>query len=123
MTFIDLTPLSNVTTIGDSFIGGMSSLTSIDLSPLCGVTSIGSYFLDTCSSLTSIDLSPLSNVVTIGLFFMPNCTSLKKIDLRPLVMGKLMTSIDKTFMKKTKGLSAPKRKDCLLYTSPSPRDS
>lgn len=46
LTSIDLAPLVNLETIGNSFITCNVSLTTIDLTPLSSVTSIGvQYFL------------------------------------------------------------------------------
>jgi hypothetical protein len=41
-------------------------LESINLSPLSNVTSIGNYFVNECNKLESINLSGLSNVTSIG---------------------------------------------------------
>ncbi len=55
------------------------SLISIDLSGLTQLTTIGIEFMSECAGLISIDLSSLSQLTTIGDAFMYNCTSLKSI--------------------------------------------
>ena len=45
-------------------------LENIDLSPLSNVQSIGDGFMEHCSGLTSIYLSGLLNVQSIGNYFM-----------------------------------------------------
>ena len=52
--------------LGIVFLEGVRGLASVDLSPLANVTQIGDYFLGGCSNLTSIDLRCLSNVRRIG---------------------------------------------------------
>jgi len=84
ITSIDLSPLSNVKSIGDYFMEGCTDLTSIDLSELSKVESIGYNFMNDCPKLTSIDLSPLSNVIEIKSSFMNRCTGLTSIDLSGL---------------------------------------
>ena len=59
---IDLSPLSNLKSIGDFFLFNCSALTSIDLRPLSNIKSIENSFLLSCHGLTSIDLSHLSNL-------------------------------------------------------------
>eukprot|EP00760_Papus_ankaliazontas_P028006 PhM_4_TR3474/c1_g2_i1/m.77882 len=78
--YLDLSPLTNVTKIGNNFLHGCSRLTSLDLSPLANVRHIGSGFLDGCGALTSLDLSPLKNVTQIGVFFLHGCTALTSLD-------------------------------------------
>jgi hypothetical protein len=84
LTSLDLRGLENITTIGDLFLVGCTGLTSLDLRPLSNVTTIGHYFLAYCTGLTSLDLSPLSNVTTIGHYFLVGCTGLTSLDLSPL---------------------------------------
>ena len=95
ITNIDLSPLSNITSIGDGFMVYCSELESIDLSPLSNITSIGYNFMYDCSRLESIDLSGLSNLTSIGNYFMYNCSRLTRIDLSPLSN---ITSIGNNFM-------------------------
>ena len=86
----------NVTNVGNSFFSGFTTIKEIDLSPLRNVTAIGDAFLQDCSALTpTINLAPLSNVVTIGTNFLVNCKSLESIDFAPL--GKV-TTIGSHFM-------------------------
>ena len=63
---IDLSGLSNVTSIGSRFLSSCTGLKSIDLSPLSNVTSIGSDFLSECQSVRRVDLSPMPNITSIG---------------------------------------------------------
>ena len=81
---IDLAVLSNVTSIGEYFLGLCTSITSIDLSPLSNLTTIGGGFLSSCYSLSSIDFTPLSNVTTIGINFLSYCEELTTVDLSSL---------------------------------------
>jgi len=63
----------------DSFLWGCSGLTSVDLSSLSQVTTIGHHFLYGCSGLTSADLSSLSHVANIGIHFMGGCIGLRSV--------------------------------------------
>ena len=81
---IDLSPLSNLTTIGNEFLFEFNTLTSIDLHPLSQLTTIGDYFLYLCSNLKAIDLSQLSKLTTIGDYFLSYCGRLEAIDLSQL---------------------------------------
>ncbi len=92
---IDLSPLSNLESIGNDFMNNCENLKSIDLSPLSNIKSIGNNFMMNCNSLENIDLSPLSNLESIGNDFMNNCENLKSIDLSPLSNVK---SIGNNFM-------------------------
>ena len=66
----------NVTSIGNYFLRGCSSLTSLDLNAFSNVTSIGALFLNDCSALTSLDLNAFSNVTSIGMYFLYGCSKL-----------------------------------------------
>jgi hypothetical protein len=92
---IDLTPLSNVTSIGDNFLMDCGRLTNIDLKPLSKVTSIGNRFLEYCDRLTEIDLRSLSNLKSIGNNFLYNCEGLTKI-IFPSVLN--LISINNNFL-------------------------
>ena len=48
------------------------TLTNIDLSGMTQVTSIGDCFLSNCESLTNIDLSGMIQVTSIGYWFLYN---------------------------------------------------
>ena len=80
-TYIDLTPLLNITSIGDDFLSHWVKLENIDLKPLSKVTSIGNNFLFSCVKLENIDLSSLSNVTSIGNYFLYNCSGLQNINV------------------------------------------
>jgi hypothetical protein len=81
---VDLSPLSNLQTIGNGFMNKCTKLKEVDLSPLSNVTSIGNDFMKLCNNLTKIDLSRLTNLQTIGNDFMKLCNNLTKIDLSRL---------------------------------------
>jgi hypothetical protein len=93
ITSVDLSPLINITSIGDNFLLGCLNLTSIDLSPLSNVTLIGNNFMRTCFNLTNIDLTPLVKLTSIGNDFMTGCSKLTTLYL-PLNL----TSIGNNFM-------------------------
>ena len=92
---IDLTPLKNITSIGDGFMNNCIKLKEINLSFLSNITSIGNNFMLGCKVLQEINLSFLSNIVSIGFNFMSNCTELKNINLSGLSNLK---SINDNFM-------------------------
>lgn len=81
---IDLSPLSNVTCIGNNFICRYSNINTLDLSPLSEVTSIGDGFLAENIGIETLDLSPLSNVTSIGKNFLYRNLNLKKLDFSRL---------------------------------------
>ena len=91
----DLTPLSNVTSIGNFFLFHCTQIVNLNLVPLSNVLSIGDYFLYNCSNLKIIDLSPLCLITVIGDGFMSNCTSINNLILNPLSN---VTSIGNGFM-------------------------
>jgi hypothetical protein len=74
-----LSPLSNVTTIGDEFLRYCRGLNYVNLRGLSNVITIGSSFLDSCGALLTLDLSSLSKVTTIRDFFLLNCNNLRTI--------------------------------------------
>ena len=82
ITSINLSGLSNLTSIGNGFLSNCKLLESIDLSSLSNVTSIGNDFLSS-NNLTNIDLSGLSNLESIGNSFLSS-NSLKTINLSGL---------------------------------------
>ena len=79
---IDLAVLSNITSIGDNFLYSCYSLRSIDFTPLSNVTTIGNYFLTFCEELTTVDLFSLTNLTSIGTHFLMYCSK-----LTTLIMG------------------------------------
>ena len=95
ITSIDLSPLSNITTIGDGFLANCRNLTSIDLSLLSNITTIGDGFLANCGNLISIDLSSITQIKSIGDRFLLGCYNLRWIDLIPLSN---ITSIGNRFL-------------------------
>ena len=84
LTTLDLSAVSIVTHVGDSFLERCTSLTSIDLSGLRSVTHIGDDFLSGCNSLATLDLSPLSTLTHLGRFSLGRCHSLTTLDLSSL---------------------------------------
>ena len=115
---IDLSPLSNITTIGNNFLHECYNLRTIDLTPLSNVTTIGDKFLFNCYNLgldddddeddgdqlklsqftltsNNVNFSPLSNVTTIGNNFLGKCNNLTIIDLSLLTK---ITSIGSEFL-------------------------
>jgi hypothetical protein len=101
ITSIDLTPLSNITSIGFNFLYGCTGLTEINLSKLSNITSIGYNFLYGCTGLKTIDLSKLSNITSIGGSFLSECKGLTEINLSKLSN---VTSIDNSFLYECRGL-------------------
>jgi hypothetical protein len=63
---LDLTPLAAVTSVGDNFLAGCSSLRALDLTPLAALTRSGGGFLAECASLSALDLAPLTTVTRVG---------------------------------------------------------
>ena len=103
LTSINLSGLSNITSIGNNFFQGCESLTSIDLTELSKVTTVGDGFFEECKSLTSIDLSGLSNVTFIGNNFLNKCENLINIDLSRLSN---VTSVGSDFLSGCKNLTS-----------------
>ena len=84
LTSINLSPLTNITSIGPNFLADCIKLTSINLLPLSNVTSIEENFLYNCNQLTAIDLSPLCKLTSIKENFLCFCHSLAEIDISAL---------------------------------------
>ena len=84
LTSLDLSAVSVVTQIGNSFLKNCTSLTSIDLSGLIHVAQIGRSFLSGCSALCELDLTPLSSVTQLESAFLLGCSALRTVDLTPL---------------------------------------
>ena len=103
LTHVNLSGLSEVTSVGDYFINNCESLTSIDVSGLKKLTTIGSRFLHNSMSLTSVDLSSLSEVTSIGNEFVRNCESLTSIDVSGL---KKLTEIGDGFLQYSSSLTS-----------------
>ncbi len=94
ITTIDLSPLTQMTSIGDNFLKERSKLKEINLEPLANVTSIGSDFLLGCG-LKVIDLRPLVSLTSIGNNFLSYIRDLNNVDLSPLIR---LTSIPNGFL-------------------------
>ena len=82
LTTLDLSPLSRVTVVQNSFLQGCSGLTALDLSPLSRVTEVQSSFLLGCAGLTALDLRPLSRVTEVQSSFLEECIAVDNV-LRP----------------------------------------
>ena len=78
---IDMSKLTKITVIGDSFFNGASRLTEVKLPASCPIKTIGNYFLENCGALKSIDLSGFTLLTSIGTEFLYGDTSLTRIDL------------------------------------------
>ena len=79
-TAVDLSGLSQLTTVGDYFLRNCTSLTTVDLSGLSQLTTVGDSFLERCSSLTTVDLSGLSHLCSIGKYFLNRCPACVRAD-------------------------------------------
>jgi hypothetical protein len=67
LTYVNLSPLANVTAIGNGFLYSCTTLASVDLSSLVLVTSIGNGFLGYCYALTSVTVGDVNfSNITIG---------------------------------------------------------
>eukprot|EP00760_Papus_ankaliazontas_P026306 PhM_4_TR3022/c2_g2_i2/m.46590 len=84
LSYLDVSPLKNVTKIGNYFLSNCSALTAVDLRPLVNVTEIGRNFLCCCSSLTAVDLTPFASLTKIGDGFLAECSALTSVDLSPV---------------------------------------
>ena len=102
LTRLDLSAVSFVTQIGDSFLEGCDSLTSVNLSGLSNVTWIGESFLYNCCALTTLDLTAFKKVTTIGECFLFGCNSLTTLDLTPF---NNVTAIDSYFLHRCESLT------------------
>ena len=80
LTRLDLSAVSTVTRIGNSFLAQCTSLTAVDLSSLNSLEHIGHSFLKNCSSLTAVDLS-FNRLMHIGETFLCKCISLTALNL------------------------------------------
>ena len=67
------------TMIPKKFLSG-ASLTSLDLSAVSVVTLIEDSFLHQCTMLTNVDLSGLIHVMQIGHSFLYGCSALCKLE-------------------------------------------
>eukprot|EP00658_Telonema_sp_P-2_P053050 TRINITY_DN41457_c0_g1_i1.p1 TRINITY_DN41457_c0_g1~~TRINITY_DN41457_c0_g1_i1.p1 ORF type:complete len:109 (-),score=5.65 TRINITY_DN41457_c0_g1_i1:150-476(-) len=84
---------------------------------------LGTYFLFACSSLRNgLDLAPLCNVVSIGTFFLFN-TYPSPMRGKIVNADMMMESLDVESKRNVQFLENTVSSSCLLYTSPSPRDS
>ena len=81
LTAMDLSEVTNVTTIHDGFLRGCTGLTTLDLSGLTSVTTIGHNFMYNCVAIRTLDLSVLTNITSIGDNFMHSCSAMHGLDL------------------------------------------
>eukprot|EP00760_Papus_ankaliazontas_P022419 PhM_4_TR18850/c1_g1_i1/m.43449 len=84
LTYLDMSALTNVASIGTGFLRNCAALPSVDLSRLLNVRQIADAFFADCTALTSLDLSPLANVSQMRNGFLMGCTALMSLDLSPL---------------------------------------
>ena len=78
---VDLSSLSNVTSIDGDFMYNCTGLEKIDISPLYNIPDLGEYFLQRCINIEEVNFSNMVNIKTISRRFMHYCTKLKKVDL------------------------------------------
>ena len=76
LSFIDLSPLSEVAEVHGHFLSGCAGLSGLDLSPLSQLTKVPWHFLEGCAGLTSLDLGPLSQVTEVQGDFLGGCIGL-----------------------------------------------
>ena len=81
ITTLDLSKLTKIQEIKDSFLNSCRSLAELKLPTSCPVTTIGKYFLEYCSSLKSLNLSGFTSLSSIDQEFLYGDTALKRIDL------------------------------------------
>ena len=81
MNAINLSPLNNVTSIGNNFLCQCISAKNILLPKSSVLETIGDNFLMNCKKLESIDLSVIPSVKSIGAFAFESCESLTDLDL------------------------------------------
>jgi hypothetical protein len=98
LTALDLSALTQVTSIGDFVLSKCTSLRSIDLSKLASVTSIGQGFLMGCKSLPAADLSGMIALTAIGDFCLCECRALASVCMSGLTQ---ITSIGRDFLADT----------------------
>ena len=103
LTSIDFTSLYNVTIIPSTFLNNLKSLTHVNLSCLSEVTSVGDYFINNCESLTSIDVSGFQKLTTIGSRFLHNSMSLTSVDLSSFSE---VTSVGNEFVRNCESLTS-----------------
>ena len=82
---IDLSPLEQLTSIGNDFLYQCDKLLKIDLSSLVNLESIGNNFAGACYELQTINLLGLQKLKNIGTHFLQGCYNLLTIDLSSLV--------------------------------------
>ena len=102
LIFIDISGLKKLTKIGDGFLHNLKSLTSVDLSSLSEITSVGNSFISNCESLTSIDVSGLKKLTKIGDGFLQKSDSLTSVDLSSLSE---VTSVSRCFIDNCESLT------------------
>ena len=99
---LDLSAVSVVTEIGDSFLRRCPQLTELDLSGLCNVTVIEDYFISGAKRLESINLSGFGSVTKIGEWFL-GCAALRTVDLS---VFRCVTVIERQFLGGCKHLTS-----------------
>ena len=85
---------SNITTIGNNFLKGFTSLSKFSLSNMPKLTSIGTGFMDGCTSVTELEISNLPLLASAEfLSALQTCTSLTDITISQLPL------VDQTSLK------------------------
>ena len=102
LTRLDLSAVSVVTEIGDSFLHNCRQLTEVDLSGLCNVTVIAGLFICLANRLESINLSGFGSVTKIGRSFL-TCTALRTVDLS---VFRRVTVIEESFLSSCEHLTS-----------------
>lgn len=88
---VDLSSLTQVKSIGNGFLMDCTALSNIDLSSLAQVKSIGNGFLSGCAALSDVNLSSLTQIETIGNEFLFGCRTLTDVDLSPTILTQVKT--------------------------------
>ena len=102
LTRLDLSAVSVVAKIGDSFLYFCRQLTEVDLSGLCNVTVIGATFISGAKRLESINLSGFGSVTAIGSSFLRS-SALRRVDLS---VFRRVTVIERSFLSYCKHLTS-----------------
>lgn len=100
--YVDLSPISNVSNVGEYFLYKAKNLKEINLSSFMNITVIPKCFIFKNESLISIDLSFFSEVTTIGSGFLADAKKLHTID--GIDFSKV-EHIGSNFMVRTRGLN------------------
>ena len=81
MQAIDMSHLTTVNVIGDSFLNQCTNIIHLNFGALHRVTSIGAEFCFRCTGLMSVDLTSLRLLRTIQDRFLSTCTELTQVNM------------------------------------------